>query len=507
MISGSWRRSDALLCVLAAALLSLPLLRLATTQTFNYDEVAEFHAIWQVSRGHKPYVDFYYDHPPYFWLLYAPVLRLLPEDFSSLLVLRLLNLVFSFAALALLFLLMLRRSAERDWKGAALGAGALVFLQVPIVFAFSQFRADQLTLALTLAGLLLLDVPAPAPARPRRWAGAGFLFTAGALVTPKLVLICAAAALVHGLERRLEDRRELPLLLGAFLAGCAGAFLLLNLLVLALGIDPRTYFLWTLRHHLLATVEGGYRFGLARGILLRAAHNPLWLLVILGGAFAAARALRERGWRAEKPLLVLLVFAVLQPLWVRYLWEHYISAALLAWAPALALFIHRVGRWKSLIAQAAVAALFLGGVLRGLPDLEAYERWRRGLKEQLAVAGALLEQAPAGLPVSMQPPLHVVFRENSTYFFNYTIIPGGRGQGTEELMARSPRLAPLFTFSGYLEQLERRPPGLILVTPAFAGRQYVAAVEEFLRRHARDYERRDVSGLPFWVRKPSAGGA
>ena len=71
-------KRDIILCILAAGLLSALALRLAAVLRLDYDEVAEFHAIWQVSQGHKPYVDFYYDHPPYFWLLYSPILRALP---------------------------------------------------------------------------------------------------------------------------------------------------------------------------------------------------------------------------------------------------------------------------------------------------------------------------------------------------------------------------------------------------------------------------------------------
>jgi hypothetical protein len=499
-------RWDIILCLLAAGVLSVLAFRSASILRFDYDEVAEFHAIWQVSQGHKPYVDFYYDHPPYFWLLYSPILRALPPVFESLVSLRKLDLIFSFAALALLSLLILRLDRDRSWKTCALAALGLVVLQIPVLFTFAQFRADHLALALTLAGLLALDAGGPAP--PPRWALAGSLFAAAALLTPKLALIYVIAVLVFGYGSWRAGLGGTPRCLAALLAAAAAAFLAGNGAAWAAGMNVMPYFQLALRHHLLGLTYSGYRFGLARGLLLRAAYNPLLALIFICGTVAAVQQLRETGWEKNKLLIVFLGFAFLQPLWVKYLWDQYIYTVLLVWALPLALFLRKVGRWRSRLAQAVIALLFWGGVYIELPELANYDSGHGGLDKQVAIADQLLQWSPPGSAVAMQPPAHVVFRENSTYFFNYTNIPAG--PGTEEVMLRLPQFQRLFSFAGYLEQLERRPPSLILVNPDFAGPQYLRAVEHYVHDlHREDYVERRVLDTSVLVRKPraSAGGS
>jgi len=475
--------------------------RLASSLRLDYDEVAEFHAIWQVSQGHKPYVDFCFEHPPYFWLLYSPILRRLPQTFESLLVLRRLNLGFSFLALALLIFMLLRRNPDRSWRTCALASVGLVALQVPVVFTFAQFRADHLVLALTLAGLLILEHPGSSPAPPMRWALSGLLFTAAALLSPKLALIYGAAILLYGYERWTIGQREGPCCLFAFLLGSAGAFLALNAATLMAGVNPWPYFQWVVKFYFLTTTHSGYRFGLARGLLLRTAYNPLLLLIILGGTAAAVQELWKNGWRKNKILIVFLGFALVQPLWVKYFYDQYLYTVLLAWTLPLALFFHGIGRWKSRLAQLAVALLFWGGVYIALPELATYGHDRRGLDDEIALGDKLLELAPIGSPVSMQPPTHVVFRENSTYFFTYTQTPAG--PDTEAIMLDSPQLKGFFSFPGYVDQLERRPPSLILVNPAFSGRQYRQAIDYFIHTlHPRDYEERRILDARVFVRKP-----
>lgn len=487
-------RKERLWRAAAAALFGVLLFWLASRQRFDYDEVAEFHAVWQVARGHKPYVDFDYDHSPYFWQLYAPVLRRLPERFASLVLLRKLNLIWALVAAALYLEVLARLARARVTATGALGAFALVALQVPILFTFAQFRSDQLVLALTLAALLIFDADGPPAARPRRWAVAGALLTAGLLLTPKLIVLAAAAAALSAADlRRTEARRAL---LG-LVAGAAAAFLIMNGASLLGGVDPRPYFSGVLTAHLRALSNYGYRFGLARGVLLTAARAPLWLLIFLGGAAAWIWELRERGWRRAKLLTALMIFVLVQPLWVKYLWNQYLYTVLLFWSAPLALFFGRLER-RSQAAQAAVGLLFLWGVYDALPGLLDYERDHGGLAAQCAFGDDLLALVPPGNFVSAQPPNHPVFRENSTFFFNYSVIPAG--PDTELLRQASPDGAK-FRFTGYLEELESRPPRLILTDPIFAGRQYLQAIDYYVRvKHPDDYAPRDVDGQRVLVR-------
>jgi hypothetical protein len=106
----------------------------------------------------------------------------------------------------------------------------------------------------------------------------------------------------------------------------------------------------------------------------------------------------------------------------------------------------------------------------------------------------------------MQPPTHVVFRENSTYFFNYTNVPAG--PGTEDVMRRLPQFQRLFSLPRYLEQLERRPPSLISLNPPFAGKQYLQAIDYYVHvLHRGEYEERRVQDTTVLVRRVPADPA
>src|ERR1019366_2302465 len=122
------------------------------------------------------------------------------------------------------------------------------------------------------------------------------------------------------------------------------------------------YFFGVIERHLAATAHSGYRFGLARMIILRTAYNPLWLLIFAGGTYASVAEFREHGWRRNKFMLVMLIFAVVQPLWVKYFYDQYLYTVLLVWSLPLALFLHRAGKWRSQLAQGALAVLLLAGV-------------------------------------------------------------------------------------------------------------------------------------------------
>ena len=70
--------SRALLAVpLAAALLAWGSGVLG--RAFDYDEVMQAHAIWQIAQGLVPFRDFFECHPPFLWYPFVPALAVLPE--------------------------------------------------------------------------------------------------------------------------------------------------------------------------------------------------------------------------------------------------------------------------------------------------------------------------------------------------------------------------------------------------------------------------------------------
>ena len=47
----------------------------------NHDTAEHFHCAWLVSQGKVPYIDFWQHHPPFLWLILAPLFKLLKPAF------------------------------------------------------------------------------------------------------------------------------------------------------------------------------------------------------------------------------------------------------------------------------------------------------------------------------------------------------------------------------------------------------------------------------------------
>jgi hypothetical protein len=170
--SKSWLLPNAAFCALVVLAATLPL---------DYDEILHAHSAWLVSQKLVPYTDFLALHPPFFWFLFAPLLKIFPETFGVLIALRLANFVFSLAALNVLMVLM-RRSLEGPAAALASSMAVLLALVQPsVAHALIEFRPDHVSLLLIFLGLASGD--------RRKWFLHGLFMTLGVLINPKLFLL------------------------------------------------------------------------------------------------------------------------------------------------------------------------------------------------------------------------------------------------------------------------------------------------------------------------------
>lgn len=490
-----------LLCSAAGGILLLGLILCAASQPFNYDEITEFHAAWQVSQGHAPYTDFFHDHPPYHWVLYAPLMKFLPEKFESLVFLRCLNLLFSVAGLFLL-LRLVQHPFQHFWsKAAALGAVAVMASQFPVLQTLAEFRSDPLAWFLALLAVWILERPLFAENPSVRRGAAGALWGASLTLSPKLILLCALTLFFDGLREERMSLRRLAGRGGLFLGGAVAAWILLNALCAAAGIHPLLYYTIVLKYHSSLLAAAGHRFGLliSLGTLLR--ENVVLAAAAAAGAAGIAVSLRRQNWRRRTVLLTFSGFAVGQLLWIPYPWRQYLTVVLLAWSVPIAYFFaFLLDSRRRGAASAAIFLLLAGSLASGFFHIQKTAR-SNYLANNIRMGNRLLAWSPPGRPVAAQPPFHPVFRTNSTYFFTHSVNP--RGPGTEKILQDDPVIGDRFTTEGILRELRENPPSLIVLHPAYAGSNYLDAMKTFLSRDgSKSYERRRSGDISIFIRTP-----
>ncbi len=469
----------------------------ATSMPFNYDEIAESHATWQVSQGARPYQDFHYDHTPFFWRAYAPILKRLPENFESLVTLRTVNLFFSAAAFFFLGLLILRFWGDQGKVFAGIGAMVVMALQFPVLQTFSEFRADAISFAFQLGGMAALESADGSRRRKILWAAAGFLLVWAAMFSLKIFSLTLIFLILFVWDGFKRDRRGLVLSGVCFASGACVALALAGWVCAAMGIDYHLMYESVVRFHRLFLSSYGASFGLAKSLWELGVDNPALFVLVALGLYGVVLFFMSEKWRRQKSLAALALFCLLQPLWVHYPWRQYAAGLLFVWSAPLAMAFHSLLRGRF-----GRAWLFVGGALLLLGArgefLRVRESYRNHFVDKHIQAGnQLLQWVPKDGFVAAQPPFHPVFRRNSTYFFTYPLNPG---RDTEELLSLLSRTGDRFTLETYRRQLRSRPPELIVLDPRFAGKNYVAAVQEFLRDRSAQYSLRHVGPIAVHVR-------
>lgn len=480
------------------------LLMLAVFPPINYDELALVHFAWLISQGFVPYQDFHAVHPPFFALLLAPILRVLPDAFGSMIVLRVVNLVASLAVLVLLARLLLARTDEPRERRLALAAVVVMVMHPGVWQALAELRPDHLSAALTLAAL---GVATSDEGQPHtRYFGAGALFTIAMVFNAKLILIPVVAAFVLSIEEGRRGLRALGGSLAGALTGVACALGLTWFVGHLWGIDFRLLWEQVFVYHEYFRKSFTDSFGLAKG--LQSQIKSQWGLPVvalfLGVIGMLAEARRGRWDRLRVPL-ILAAYAVAQPLWVPFSHKQYSYTIDLVWAAPLALGLAAVQRWRPRLMPAAVAILLaLSLVLAGVRTGRIVAGG--GILSQVRLGNTLLALAPPGQPVAAVLPVHPIFRRDATFSWVYTDNPGGLDTG--EVMARVPGYHERFSHDGYLRELKANRPSLIVLHSPFAHAKYRRAVADFLASEPHRYEEVRINQVRIFIRRDrSAAGA
>ncbi|MBI4678201.1 MAG: hypothetical protein HY748_11520 [Elusimicrobia bacterium] len=314
--------SSRLAIVLAGLFLlaaGLYLMQAAGLLPLDYDEYEHAHSAWAVSQGLVPYEDFHQVHPPFFWFAFSPVMRLIPQDFESLLTLRRLEAVVSLAVLGLLLAAVGSELGGLGGTAAAAAALAVMFLQPSTVQAMAEFRIGRFSLALTLMGVIVLGRGRDGPAPWKRWLASGFMFSVAAAFDSKRILLPAAAVLVHLAVSRRLGPRACGKLLAAVGCGAAAGIGLMACWALLQGVDLGRMTEQVFIYNGMVMREFSQQVSLAGEILEHARRQYLIVGVFLLCGMAALG----------------------QTVFVAYPFKQYVAPVYLAWAGPMALFLHR----------------------------------------------------------------------------------------------------------------------------------------------------------------------
>ena len=495
-VAAGWRLPALLLLGATAWLLVL-----AVFPPIDYDELALVHFAWLIAQGLVPYQDFHAVHPPFFALLVSPVVRVLPEAFGSMVILRLINVLASLAVLVFLARLLLARTEEPRERWLALAALVIMATHPGVWQALAEFRPDHLSAALTLAAL---GVAASDKGRPgSRYFIASALFTIAMALNAKLILVPLFTALVLAVEEGRRGLDALGGLLAGALAGSASSLAVTVLVGHLWGIDFRLLWEQAFVYHEYFRQTFTDSFGLARG--LRSQIKPQWGLPVVAlflGAIGMLAEARRGRWDRLRVPVILAAYAVIQPLWVPFPHKQYSYTIDLAWSAPLALGFAAVQRWRPRAMPAVAATLLaLSLILAGVRTGRIVARG--GVLSQMQLGNTLLALAPPGQPVAAVLPVHPIFRRDATFSWIYTDNPGGLDTG--EVMARMPRYRERFSHDGYLRQLRANPPSLIVLHSRYVHAEYRRAAADFLASEAHRYAEVWVGQVRVFVRRDRAG--
>jgi hypothetical protein len=467
------------------------LIRLACVRNYDYDEISHAHMAWLVSVGEKPYQDFAANHFPFFWIVMAPVMHLLPQGPVALVLLRglaaLLNAVF-IGALGTLICLELR-PWQRIWAVACFGV--MVFSPTAVQFLI-EFRPDALANALLFSALLWVRLRGTG--RLADGLLAGLVMGAAVLVNTKYILLpfVMGAVLLALHFRRFREFRGFAL---ALAGGFAGALLGGLLVLLAMRISVADA--WRLVVTYNGAVEKAQSFGF--GLASSVARSPLCLLYVVPGLVACV-VMFVRNRRLPKAFeIAIFVFLVLNLCLTTRPWKQYTASWLLLAAGLPARSLPLLATRFSLRAQAAMAGGFLAIMVFfcAVTSRAGSPNWNR-TEQDRAMTYALQHVPPDGYVLASYFA-HPIFRRDSLFKTVYDAEVAGT-DGLEQFM---PQLAPgaygeQFGESGYKEELEVHRPSLILMQAGYTLSE-IRAMTAFMKGHPDAYGEFQIPGTRLTV--------
>ena len=189
-----------LACLAALTLLVAPL---CLSKGLNHDELEHIHASWYVAGGYLPYLDFFQNHNPLAWYLYAPVILLFGETAASILIIRAVTMLIMAGSLAVVFLIT--RNLTSSWQT---GVFAVLLLLTSGFYVKTGFevRPDVSQVFFGLLSILFLLDFLKKPTRKAVFA-CGLCLAVSFLFLQKAVFLIGAVGLVF-LYRFVRERMD-----------------------------------------------------------------------------------------------------------------------------------------------------------------------------------------------------------------------------------------------------------------------------------------------------------
>ncbi|MEZ4653332.1 MAG: hypothetical protein R3E12_06955 [Candidatus Eisenbacteria bacterium] len=475
-------------------------------QPMNPDEMEHLHSTYLILQGLRPYEDFWQNHAPMLWLLFAPVMRVWPEGASICYVARSLAWIGSL----LLFLLVvrlaldLRPDAVSRSRTIAIAAAGYWIMAIPAELTI--FRPD----ALMILGCLLAmwiavraERVAEDPSRLRLWLWCGVLLAAGLSFSTKVFPVVLAAPLAIAIRPGGLGEKIRSILVYS-LGGILGV-LPLAVALLAAG-NWTSFYRWVV-------VFNRMRSGAAQG------YETWWMVAfLLAGTVLAVWSLGDpRTWPRRPGLTARFTLAaVLLCSWMLYPLEQrafaYYVAPLIACVAIFLPTIQGAGagprRTEARVRPVAVGALVLALVPVVTGVVPAWEQLRSVRAPETRLANNLtfiqwMIDAGAGTVVECNVPAHPIYAFDLTPFYvpwqyHYAALTGTRrARMLRELLERE---------EPFDEVLERRKPTLLhilTVRSHLSLLQRAALIDEAGLDRVRSIlvrEYREVNGT-LWVRR------
>lgn len=111
------------------AILSLVILLNSVNRFFAHDEFEHIHSAWYIAQGNIPYVDFFQSHHPLLWYVLVPLLGVLGQTISTIIILRVFILFFTAGIIFLVYLI-----AKRAARSKEVALLSVVFLLSMVMF-------------------------------------------------------------------------------------------------------------------------------------------------------------------------------------------------------------------------------------------------------------------------------------------------------------------------------------------------------------------------------------
>ncbi|GEM_PF-5344894 len=197
------------------------------------DEVEHYHISWLLTRDIFPYKDIHQIHTPLLWMVFKPIVKVLPRSSYSFLVLRGVTLLFFFLLLIIGKNIVLTMFDRKIPEGV-LWLYYVVFLSQAVIIQGYYFRPDVFMSFFAALGILFLLKP------DRNWMNmllSGIFMGFSIAFSPKIAPVVFFAFLLPFLGNKYSSASGKLLAITEFFGG------------ILIGVFP--VFLWLLKHNLL----------------------------------------------------------------------------------------------------------------------------------------------------------------------------------------------------------------------------------------------------------------